>query len=124
MTYTYTIPGRLPSLNEIIRENRANKYLAANTKRTMTEMCGYEAKRQHIPPMKVPIILSVTWVEKDRRRDIDNVAGGGQKFLLDGLQQANIIANDNWKCVVGLVHRFAVDASNPRIVVELIETEA
>lgn len=123
MNYTFTIPGRLPSLNDIIDEARGNKYKSADTKKEMTELCAWEAKRQHVSPMTVPIILSVFWVEKNRKRDIDGISAGA-KFILDGLQLANVIANDNWKCVIGITHRFAVDASNPRIVVELIETEA
>lgn len=120
MKYQFTIPGRLPGLNEMTREARGNKYAAAKTKREVTEMCAWEAKRQHIPPMTGPIILSVLWVEKDMRRDIDNIAFGC-KYLLDSLQLANIIANDGWKQVNGITHRFAVDAKNPRIVVELQE---
>lgn len=120
MNYTFTIPGRLPSLNEMIREARGNKYAAARTKREMTELCGWEAKRQHVPPMTGPIILSVLWVEKDMRRDIDNIAFAC-KYLLDGLQLVNVIANDNWKCVNGITHRFAVDSKKPRVVVELQE---
>lgn len=122
MNYTFTIPGRLPGLNEMINEARSNRYAAARTKREVTEMCAWEAKRQSVPPMTGPIILSVLWVEKDMRRDIDNIAFGC-KYLLDSLQLANIIANDGWKQVNGITHRFAVDSKNPRIVVELQEVE-
>lgn len=122
MNFTYTIPGRLPSLNEMIREARGSKFAAARTKKDMTDMCGWEAKRQHVPPMQVPIILSVLWVEKDMKRDIDNIAFG-TKYILDSLQDVGVIANDNWKCVQGLVHRFAVDSKNPHIRVELQEVE-
>lgn len=123
MTYRFVIPGRLPGLNEMIREARGSKYAAAKTKRALTEMCGWEAKRQHVPPMTGPIILSVLWVEKDMRRDIDNIAAGGTKAILDGLQLVNIIANDGWKQVSGIVHRFTVDKNNPHIIVELMEVE-
>lgn len=120
MKYQFTIPGRLPGLNEMTREARGNKYAAAKTKREVTEMCAWEAKRQHIPPMTVPVIVSILWVEPNMKRDMDNIACG-TKYILDGLQAVNIIANDGWKQVNGITHRFAVDAKNPRIVVELQE---
>jgi Holliday junction resolvase RusA-like endonuclease len=119
-THRFVIKGRLPGLNEMTREARGNKYESARTKRTCTMLCAAEAMRQKIPAMTRPIILDVMWVEPNQRRDLDNIAAG-IKYILDGLQAANIIANDGWKDVHGIVHRFAVDADNPRIVVELQE---
>lgn len=119
-THRFVIRGRLPGLNEMTREARGNKYKSAGTKRTCTMLCAAEARRQHVPAMTRPIVLNVLWVEPNQRRDMDNVAAG-VKYILDGLQAANIIANDGWKDVHGIVHRFAVDARNPRVEVELQE---
>ena len=122
MTHRFTIPGRLPGLNEMTREARGNKYESAKTKRSCTLLCGAEAKRQHVPPMTGPVVISILWVEPNQKRDMDNIACGA-KYILDGLQAVKIIANDGWKQVNGITHKFAVDRNNPRIVVELTEVE-
>ena len=122
MTHRFTIRGRLPGLNDMTREARGNKYTSAKTKRSCTLLCAAEAKRQKVPVMTRPIVLSVLWVEPNRKRDMDNIAAG-VKYILDGLQAAKIIANDGWKDVQGIVHRFAVNARDPHILIELQEVE-
>jgi len=122
MTHTYTIQGSLPGFNETIYEARGNKYVSNTTKRLCTSICADAAKHNHIPVITKPIIVSVLWIEKDRRRDPDNIAVA-LKFILDGLQKAKVIQNDGWKEIIGITHRFATDNNTPRIVVELQEVE-
>jgi Holliday junction resolvase RusA-like endonuclease len=122
MTHTYIVEGILPGYNEAMNEARCNRYGSATTKRSYTAFCANEAKRQHIPVITKPIIVSVLWIEKDRRRDPDNIASA-LKYLLDGLQSAKIIKNDGWKEIIGITHRFATDNNTPRIVVELQEVD-
>lgn len=69
-----------------------------------------------------PVTVEFLWVEKDRRRDLDNVAFA-KKFVLDGLVQAGVIADDNAKHVVGLSDSFAYDKSNPRVVVTITNAQ-
>jgi Holliday junction resolvase RusA-like endonuclease len=59
-----------------------------------------------------------TWVERNRRRDIDNVAFA-KKFVLDGLVAAGVIGNDTPQYVAGFEDRFLYDGRNPRIIVEV-----
>ena len=54
--------------------------------------------------------------------DKDNIAGG-IKFLLDGLQEAQVIKNDGWKEIGNIFHFFEVDKDNPRIELFLTEVE-
>ena len=50
-----------------------------------------------------PVTVRFTWVEGNRRRDIDNVAFA-KKFVLDGLVQAGVIGNDTPQYVTCLLY--------------------
>jgi Holliday junction resolvase RusA-like endonuclease len=117
-----TIPGRLPGLNEITDAARGNRYASAKMKKEYTELVAWCAKAARLPRME-KIDLAITWYEPNKRRDKDNIMAG-QKFILDGLVQAGVIANDGWKQIGDITHRFRVDKANPRIEVELIEVKA
>jgi hypothetical protein len=112
------IPGVLPGLNEIIRLNRANKYAAAESKRNLTQSIGLLAKTQ-LKPCEA-IFLEFTWVEKNKRRDPDNVAAG-KKFILDAFVEAGILKNDGWREVLGWKDVFEVDKNNPGVRVLIFE---
>lgn len=66
--------------------------------------------------------LEITWYCKNKRKDKDNVAFG-IKFILDGMIEARVIANDGWGEVANFEHRFEVDKDCPRIEIELEEAE-
>lgn len=117
-----TIPGTLPGLNELIDAARTNRYKSASLKKSYTEMIAYLAKIHKIPPME-RVNLHITWIEPSRRRDKDNIIGGGMKPIMDGLVQAGVIKNDGWKEVGDMVHIFQVDAKNPRVEVDIRETK-
>jgi len=54
-----------------------------------------------LPQFKRPIKITFTWIEKNKRRDLDNVSAVGRKFILDTLQMCGKIRNDNLNYVVG-----------------------
>lgn len=120
MTQRFAIPGRLMGLNEYTRQCRANKYAGNKAKRDdqMRIACAINAAR--LKPAKGPVYIRYLWVEPDRRRDRDNIAFA-QKFVQDALAARGIIRGDGWDGVAGFAHEFAVDKSNPRIEVEIIE---
>lgn len=45
----------------------------------------------------------------------------GIKFILDGMIEARVIANDGWGEIANFEHRFEVDKDCPRIEIELEE---
>ena len=59
------------------------------------------------------------WIEKDKRRDKDNISFA-KKFILDALQEADILRNDGWGEIIGFSDTFAVDKANPRVEVYLL----
>jgi Holliday junction resolvase RusA-like endonuclease len=68
-----------------------------------------------------------TWYLKTRRADPDNVRVG-IKYVLDGLQSADILPDDSQRWILGFQDRFETDRDDPRIVILLLsdskQTEA
>lgn len=122
MSATLIITDRLPCLNDIIDQARANKYKAAENKKIYTELVAWTAKAQRIPKME-RVNLTITWFEGSKKRDPDNIHAG-IKFILDGLVQAGVIPNDTQRYVGDVLHRIRTDRKKPRIEVELSEGEA
>lgn len=118
---TLIIPGRLPSLNDIIRlskDGRRNYQPYAIVKSQYERLIRCECRRQNIRSVK-RCNVTITWVCKDRRRDKDNIIAG-QKFLFDSLQKAGVIENDSWKCIGTITHKFEIN-KDEKIIVELEE---
>lgn len=108
------IPGRLPGLNEVIAAakgsgGRGNAY--ATMKRQHGELVWALAKAAKLRPM-TRVRVAFRWVEKDRRRDPDNVSSAGRKFILDGLVQAGVLPGDGWAAIAGWSDTFEVGAAH------------
>lgn len=114
-----TIPGELPSLNEIIDESKKHYHAYNKIKTANTDKVTWVAKGNKTIGKANYII---TWYCKDRKKDKDNIMAG-QKFIFDGLVHAGVIANDNWKYIGDITHRFEVDKVNPRIEITIEEVE-
>lgn len=113
----------MPGLNEILAaaksgHGRGNAY--ARLKKDWTERVWALAKSARLKPMVTPVRISFLWVEKDRRRDPDNVAAGGRKLILDGLVKAGVLSDDGSHEIRSWVDTFAVHKENPGVRVELV----
>ena len=115
MTQTFFVPGPLPNVNDIAGKNR---WSYGKTKKTWTQRIATLALVARIKPVD-RAVFAFEWREKDRRRNPDNIAGGGKKLIFDGLVTAHVIANDGWGQVAGWSDSFAVDAANPGVWVTL-----
>lgn len=124
ITQTFTIPGRFPSLNEVLAGGKKHWSVYHKEKRMHTEKVALLARAARLKPVSAPVVVCVRWVEKDKRRDKDNLRAAGVKFLLDGLAEAGVLPTDGWKWIAGFEDRFEVDKKNPRIEVTLQEVEA
>jgi hypothetical protein len=69
---------------------------------------------------RYPVTINITWIEKNRKRDPDNIAFA-KKFIFDALVNMGIMRNDGYKEVAALSDKFDVDKDNPRILVEIVE---
>lgn len=74
-----------------------------------------QLKGQHILGVAT---LNFRWYEPNRKRDLDNVCFA-KKFILDALVAEQVIESDGWRGVQGFTDRFYLDATNPRIEVEI-----
>ena len=118
MKQTFTIPGRLPGLNEIIAANRSNRYLGAKQKRETQHLVA--AYAMSLRATSHPVTVAIEWYEPTRRRDTDNITAGA-KFILDALVEIGKLPNDSQAYVTGITHTVHVDKADPRIVVTLEE---
>ncbi len=123
MTYRLVVPGPLPGLNEYIAAERRNKYAAAGMKRRAEAIVAAAARTQ-LKGVRLtrPVVMGYVWVEKNRRRDRDNVAFA-RKFVQDALVRCGVLRGDGWKEIAGFTDAFAVDRERPRVEVTLREVE-
>ena len=115
------IPGRLPSLNDIIeaaKQGKGKYQPYAIMKEQYTNEIGWIAKKL---PKYNRVDITITWYEPNRRRDIDNITGGGTKFILDGLVAGGAIKDDSQRYVNSISHQFEVDREKPRVEIEVQE---
>ena len=111
------IPLKLPSLNEYTRANRSNQYIGARMKKiTEYEICFFINR---LPKFEKPIRITFIWVEKDKRRDYDNIAFA-KKFILDALQKCGKLENDNRKWVTGFTDKFEL-GKDYKVILEIEE---
>lgn len=122
--YEVIIPGWLPTENDYIKENRANPYKGAKFKRKYQNLCICFIKSQ-LRNVKItrPVQLNYTWFEKNKRRDLDNIAGFGHKIIQDALVEAGVLQNDGWNEIYHFTDTFLVDKKNPRIRLVIHEKE-
>ena len=118
---TLTIGGSLPNLNEYTKANRTNMHVGANMKKqTETMITSFIRQQLHGVETIERCTIRFVWVEKDRRRDLDNIAFA-KKFILDALVKNGILKGDGWSCVTGFSDSFRVDKERPRIEVYIEE---
>ena len=119
-TLSFIIPGRLPGLNEVIRVGRGNRFGGAKQKSDATAFIT-----PYLPkpiPLTYPVVVGFTWFEPDRRRDPDNIAAAGAKFILDSCTKVGVLAGDSQRFIAGITHRVTTDRANPRVEVTIEET--
>lgn len=124
---TLFIPGQLPGMNEMIDASRRIFYSSGGSSSAYSKMKKVETSRialliksSGIKKAKA-IYLDITWVETNKRRDPDNIAAG-VKFILDALQEAEIIKNDGWKQIVGWRNNFIV-GTKAGVIITIISKE-
>ena len=89
--------NRFPTLNEYIDCERGSTIAAAAMKKKCTEQVKAQCLSQQIQPVNGKVDLLFEW-HSSPRHDPDNVAFA-KKFILDGLQAAGVIENDNRKFI-------------------------
>lgn len=116
----FVFEGMTPSLNDEIAGAKKHWSEYSREKKAQTSRIHVLACSQYRGPVvEKPFFMVCLWFLKDGRTDPDN-RYFGIKYLLDGLQAAGVIENDNFKNTAGgLLHLPFIDKSNPRIEVYL-----
>ena len=122
---SFMIPGRLPSLNDYQFACRSHWSRGAKMKKQIEEDIGWSINvarcKGSLSPAAGPLVISFEWHESDKRRDLDNIFSA-KKFILDAMQKAGIIANDNRKNVVGL-NDTIIDDTQDFVIVTIQEAD-
>ena len=124
MSQKFRVPGPLPGINDIIKMAKRHPQAYAKEKRELTNMVRVSVIAAGIQPMRC-VSVHMTHHEAHRRRDPDNIFGGAQKFILDGIVAAGVLPADTAKHVRGISHELGEpDMVNPHIMVRLEELAA
>lgn len=119
----FKIKAKLPSLNDVIAKNRANRYMGAKFKKEIEEVIGWAIKQaltmRTLKPVEKPCYLEIDWHEATKRRDADNVQSS-QKFILDAMVENGILKNDSRRYVKQIYHQI-IDDNDDYVVVRIIE---
>lgn len=122
----FEVPGRLPSLNDYINACRSHWSKGMQMKRETEEEILWAIKaarsRKHLQPASGPVVVHFEWHEADKRRDLDNIYSA-KKYILDAMQRAGIIKNDNRQHVRGLYDTI-VDDDRDGVVVTILDVES
>lgn len=120
-TNSFTIPARLPGLNELIGANRRGWHegarLKADTDGLIRLAIRAAMRRGECRPAKGRVRISFLWRERTRRRDLDNIFSA-KKFVLDAMQAEGLIETDGQRVVIGLSDEFQPGADSVRVVIE------
>lgn len=117
------IPFSLPGLNELIAAERQHRQKAAKFKREHQRAVELCIRSQLRRPLREPVTMHYLWVEKDRRRDKDNVSSFGRKIIQDALVSVHALKNDGWSNIEDFTDSFSTDKKRPRIEVVIEEAE-
>ena len=103
MKQVVMIHGKLPSLNDYVRACRSNANAGGKLKRDTEETIMWQMGRFY--KIQRPCFVVFEWHEKTKRRDKDNVAFA-KKFILDAMQKAGKLKNDNNEWITGFSDHF------------------
>lgn len=111
-------------LNDYINASRENRYHSASLKKKQEKIVqvalSHAAFKGTIHKHKKPCELWITFVEKDHRRDLDNISIA-TKFIQDEMVKFGIFPDDSTKYIKLLHYTVAYDKKHPRIEVEVRE---
>lgn len=103
MQQRVTIKGKLPKMNEMINDARTHWSVSAKKKKEATDIVRLSVSR--MKKIQYPCTMSFEWYISTNH-DPDNICGGGKKAILDGMQEAGKLVNDNQRWILGFEDTF------------------
>ena len=112
----------LPDLNDVIRNLTTHWSKGWKLKKECQYILGIQARKQNKDKLvfNKPCRVNFIFFEIDSKRDVDNIASIGHKYILDTLQEVGIIKNDNRAIVREIRDKFYVGIK-PMIIVRIKE---
>lgn len=119
-TQKFTISGRLPNTNDLLRGHWA---VRQKKKEKAMDAVITAAQIGRVKPVKqYPVLVEIYCYEPNAMRDQDNVQSGAKKIILDALQRAGILAGDGQKYIADIIcPKPLIDRKTPRVEVVLKE---
>lgn len=116
----FVIPGVIPGMNEYIKALDNSRYEGNKLKRTTEDLiCAcIRVGLGKVEPFGCVVQVHIRFIEKDRRRDYDNITSG-TKFILDAMRKAGVIYNDGQSYLMPCTYDYGMDADNPRVEVKI-----
>ena len=115
----YVIDMKLPSLNDYIKVCRSNKFMAAKYKKNIEEQIGFFILK--MPKFTKPIKIHFTWIEGNKKRDLDNICFA-KKFILDSMVKHGKLADDNRRYVYAFTDSFEY-GKETKVILEIEEKQ-
>ena len=115
----YVIDMKLPSLNDYIKVCRTNKFMAGKYKKELEEQIGMFLLK--MPKYEKPIKIHFTWIEGNKKRDLDNICFA-KKFILDAMQKFGKLENDNRNYVYAFTDSFEY-GKETKVILEIEEKD-
>lgn len=115
MRYSFKCPLP-PTLNDQVNEARTNRYKSAATKKKWTRLVADIVA--DAPKFEGDVWVIYEWFIKNFRRDGDNVKASA-KYLMDGLEIAGIIKNDNLSVIQSPQIDYFYKATEDHVIVTL-----
>ena len=103
------IPYRFCSFNEYVNECRKNKFAGSKMKRDIEADIAWFI--DDLPVFTKPIQIHFHWIEKNWKRDADNICYA-KKFILDTMVAEGKITNDNRHHVTAFKDTFETGTEN------------
>lgn len=129
-------PRGMDGLNELISQNRTNKYFGADKERENVMWCARFVRQAMRAAGYAPMTSAnrqrchvyVTVIEPHDQRDVPNVYGGVLKYALDALTTRNkhgsgAIWDDNTRWMPKLVPSIRIDPRNVGLEITVIPLE-
>lgn len=118
---SFTVSGTMPSLNEYINAQRANRYGGNTLKQSYQSAVIGHIRAAKVKKCKGPVKIHYEHYVPNKRRDRDNIAAIVHKITQDALVVAGIIKDDGWDYVLNSFDEWHIDRKEPRIVVTIEE---
>lgn len=116
------IPIRFPNLNDYTKALKKHRLSGSNMKAEWTDLVVEWCKTKRLGHFTEPVFVEFHWYEPNKKRDMDNVAFA-KKFILDGLQKAGVITNDNPTWILGFSDRFYYEGKKAGIRIIMREND-